>query len=136
MPKKKRGGQSGPVWITGLLLAAVAAGGGVYLSRQAGDPFRTVQALDVADYLRDANGLRGNVYKIKGEVSEQLAWRADGSRLIAVKAAHGAKAEGDLVPLLLPASLRDSQLEKGQVFFFQVEVGEGGILKVLSLAKA
>ncbi len=117
-------------WMVGLLLGAVAVGGGIYLSQQVSDPFRTIEPLKVEDYLTNANGLRGNVYKVRGQVDNQLRWRADGTRVIAVSV------EEDLLPLLLPASLRGMMVQKGQIFFFEVEVGAGGILTVRSMVKA
>lgn len=135
MPRTKRKSAPQVIWPAAILLVVIAAAGGFYLSRQVGDPLRTVQSLDVGDYLHDANGLRGNVYKVKGEVHEQLAWRPDGARLIAVRVRNGG-GDGDVIPLLFPATLRDNQVQKGQVFFFQVEVIEGGVLSVSALVKA
>ncbi len=41
--------------------------------------------LDVKAYLENANSLRGNVYKIEGEVTNALAWSPSTGRLIAVR---------------------------------------------------
>ncbi len=138
MAKRKSKSPTKNLFVAGLLLIGFAVGGGYYLSKQTGDPYRTVEPLDSTVYLRDANGLRGNIYKIKGEVYEQLAWRTSGARLISVREMNTKKepSESEIIPLLLPSALKDSQLQKGQIFHFRVEVREGGVLTVVSLAKA
>ena len=58
------------ILVAGLVLAAIA--GGYLLFGKASDPYRTMSALPVADYLQNSNSLRGNVYKIEGTVSQSL----------------------------------------------------------------
>lgn len=95
-----------------------------------GDPLRTVTALPVSDYLENANALRGNTYKLEATVAKSLEWSAQGGRLFAVDAA------GEVLPLLVPPQLQSVNIERGQRLHFRLEVGEGGLLKVLEVRKA
>ncbi len=113
-----------------VFIAAIFVGGGLYLAREVGDPYRTLTPLPVADYLDNAGGLRGNTYKLRGEIDDQLAWNPDGTRLLSVLVGD------DLLPVLLPSALRDTSVRKGQQFHFRIEVVEGGLLKVVAFSKA
>jgi len=123
-----------PLWFVAVaLLVAAAIGGGYLFIRTANDPYRTIHSLDVLTYLENANSLRGNTYRITGTVWNSLAWSPAAGRLFAVEVGEG-KA-GDLLPLLVPSSLNHMNLQKGQRFAFEVEIVEGGVLRVKSLRK-
>ena len=96
------------------------------------DPFRTVAPLDVKAYLENANSLRGNVYKIEGEVSNALAWSPATGRLIAVGVNSGA----DVIPVLVTTDFNQINIQKGQKFIFLLEVDDKGILRTKDLSKA
>jgi hypothetical protein len=115
------------------LLAAAAIAGGYLLMSKVNDPYRTINTLDVLTYLENANSLRGNTYRVAGTVWNSLGWSPTAGRLFAVEA--GAGKPGDLLPLLVPSALNHVNLQKGQRFVFEVEVVEGGVLRVKSLRK-
>lgn len=96
------------------------------------DPYRTVATLDVKAYLENANSLRGNVYKIEGEVANALAWSPATGRLIAVGVNNGA----DVLPVLVTTDFNDINIQKGQKFIFLLEVDDKGILRTKNLSKA
>ena len=138
-----------PLWIVltiGALLVAVAVG--ALLQNSGGDPYRTVPPLDMADYLNNANSLRGNVYKIKGQIMQSLGYSRARGRLFSVEVdgsdANGGNNNGngngtggkDVVPILVPAELSYLNLQKGQRYTFRLEVDEGGILKALDMKKS
>src|SRR4051812_16331022 len=88
-----------PVWMliaAALLVAAVA--GGAVLYRQGGDPFRTMTALPVQDYLTNSNSLRGNTYKLDATVVESLKYSPTGGRLFCIEV-NGS----ERLPVLVPA---------------------------------
>ena len=75
-----------PLWIVltlGALALAIAVG--VLLQNSGGDPYRTVPALDLGDYLNNANSLRGNVYKVKGQIMQSLGYSRAKGRLFSVE---------------------------------------------------
>lgn len=113
---------------TALILIALAGGWIVFSA--VSDPYRTVARLDVHAYLENANGLRGNTYKIRGTIDTQLAWNDGGQRLYAVTV------DSELLPVLVPPDFRNVNVQKGQEFSFRVEVREGGILEARDLTKA
>ncbi len=122
---------SNPLWIVLAVAAFIVVAGGVYfVYGRVSDPFRTVAALPVQEYLENANSLRGNVYKIDGTVSKQLEWSKSG-RLYSVDV-NGA----DVVPVLVPGQFNQVNIERGQRFIFKIEVGDKGIITVQDVKKA
>jgi hypothetical protein len=122
-----------PVWLIGgaAVLVAIFAGGGFFLS-QTGDPFRTAEPLEIDAYLENSNSLRGNVYRVEGEVLNVLAYSPSGDRLISI----GAGAKNDPIPMVIPAALGRVNIQKGQKFIFLFEVTDKGILQAKDLTKA
>ena len=136
-----------PVWIA-LILGALllAIGVGVFVQSTGGEPYRTVPELDLADYLNNANSLQGNVYKVRGSISQALGYSREKGRLFSVEVsggnrdANGNNGGGDsssnaVLPILVPPSLSYLNLQKGQRYIFRLEVGDGGILKAQDMKK-
>lgn len=120
-----------PLGIAFAVVLLVAAFLGAWIFLLAGsDPFRTVAELDIPAYLENANSLRGNVYKVKGEVSNSLAWSPASGRLIAVDVGD------ETIPVLVTAEFNAMNIQKGQKFLFVIEVDENGILRTKGLSKA
>jgi hypothetical protein len=120
------------VWFFGAVLLVIAAiAGGYFLYGFVADPYRTLTPLDVPAYLDDSNSLRGIVYKLSGTVASKLAWSPAVGSLYSVEV----ESTGEVLPLLVPAQFNHVNIQKGQRFFFRVEVGEKGILRVQELKK-
>ena len=121
-----------PIWLFALLvLVGVLGGGGYWVFSGINDPFRTLAVLPLGAYLENSNSLRGNVYRIEGTVVNQLGWTPGVGRLYSVEV----EGSGDVVALLVPGKLNSVNIQKGQRFTFQIEVGEKGILRANSLRK-
>jgi len=119
-------------WIGGVAaLAMCAMAGGWALYKSVSDPYRTLTALDVPAYLENANSLRGNVYKLNGMVDTQLAWSPLVGRLYSVEV----DGRNDVLPVMVPASFNSMNIQKGQRYFFKLEVGEKGVLLVRDIRK-
>ena len=131
MPRRANKTHHPIIWILVAAFIFIAIGGGYYLYRQVNDPFRTVQPLEVATYLENANSLRGNLYKIKATIDNSLAWSPTKGRLLSAKTETGA-----VLPIFVPANLNHINLQKGQTFYFQIKVSENGILHVENLKKS
>ena len=119
-----------PVWLLIALLLVLAAIGGGFLIHSRSDPYRTVAALPVADYLENSNSLRGNIYKLEATVAKSIDWSANSGRLFAVEAGQ------DVLAVLVPPKFNQINIERGQRFFFKLEVGDKGILRVQDVRKA
>src|SRR5277367_5448867 len=120
-----------PVWMliaAGLLIAALAAG--YFLFGKMSDPYRTMTSLPVQDYLQNSNSLRGNVYKVEATVTQVLEVSRTVGRLFSVDAG------GEELPILVPTQFNSINIERGQRFFFKVEVSDKGILKAQDVKKA
>lgn len=111
-------------------LLLIAVGG--YLLGSRGVPYRTMPEFPVQEYLDTSTTLRGNSYRLSGAVLNALAWSPAEGRLISVQPT-GADSP---IPVVLPPSLGDANIEKGQRFHFLVEVRDGGILYATSLTKS
>jgi hypothetical protein len=119
-------------WVAGVvLLAVLAMAGGWALFKEVSDPYRTLTSLDVSAYLENANSLRGNVYKLSATVDSQLAWAPRQGRLYSVEV----DGRNDVLPVMIPASFNSMNIQKGQRYFFKLEVGEKGILRVQDVRK-
>jgi hypothetical protein len=118
------------IWLIVAAVVLAAAVGAVLIFKDSvTDPYRTLTPFPVADYMENSNSLRGNVYKVDCVVGDQLGYTNAG-RLFTVEIG------GEPVSLLVPAELRDVNIQKGQRFLFKVEVGYKGVLKALEARKA
>lgn len=114
-----------PVWLVlaaALVLAAVV--GARFFPTVASDPYRTVPELDVAAYLENANSLRGNVYRVEGEVANALAWSPESGRLISLDVDNGR----NVIPILVTPEFNSMNIQRGQRLIFVMEVDERGVL--------
>ena len=122
-----------PLWIivAVVLISSAFLGSRLFLTATS-EPFRTVPMLDVQTYLDNSNSLRSNVYRLKGEVVNSLAWSPSTGRLIAVSVDEGR----NVVPVLVTTEFNEINIQKGQKFIFLLEVDEKGILRTKDLTKA
>ncbi len=119
-----------PAWfaVAAAVVIAAIVGGWMTLKSTVADPFRALAPFPTADYLQNSNSLRGNIYKVDGVVGEQLHYSKN-ARLISVEVS------GEPVSIIVPAELRDVNVQKGQRLLFKVEVGDKGALKALGMKK-
>jgi hypothetical protein len=130
---RRASSSANPLWVGGVaVLIALAMAGGWLLYRFISDPYRTLSPLDVGVYLENANSLRGNVYKVNGVVNTQLAWAPNRGRLYSVDVDD----RTDVLPLLIPSSFNGMNIQKGQRYFFKIEVTDKGVLRVQDIRKA
>lgn len=133
MARRASSGLNPGWWVAVGVLAVAAIAGGYFVFSKANDPYRTISTLDPAVYLENANSLRGNIYRVSGTVWNSLGWSPSAGRLFAIEVGEGRGTE--LLPLLVPTTLSHANLQKGQRFTFEVEVGDAGVLRVRSLRK-
>jgi hypothetical protein len=114
------------------LLILAAFFGSRFFGAKTSQPFRTVAPLDVQTYLENANSLRGNVYKVEGEVLNSLGWSPTKGRLIAVSVDDGKQ----VVPVLVTTDFSHVNIQRGQRFIFLLEVDDKGILRTKDLTKS
>ena len=130
MPRRASS-SANPVWIVIIVVfLAASLGGGYYLYNTVSDPYRTLNQLDTQSYLQNSNSLRGNTYKVSGTIENQLSWSPIG-RLFSVDVEDSS----DVLPILVPPEFNQINIQKGQKFYFQVEVGDKGLLKAKAIKK-
>ena len=118
-------------WFFGIAILGILFSVGLYLfGSKDSNPARTTPPLDIESYLSNANSLRGNVYKLKGTVSESLAWSPESGRLIAVET------EENVIPVLVTPEFNAMNIQKEQILMFILEVDEKGILRTRQVTKS
>jgi hypothetical protein len=118
--------------VVALVLVVAAFLGSRFFITTSSQPFRTATPLDVKTYLENANSLRGNVYKIQGEVLNSLGWSPTKGRLIAVGVDNGTQ----VVPVLVTTDFSHINIQKGQRYIFLLEVDDKGILRTKDMTKS
>ena len=109
-------------------VAALLLGGYVFLGGTK-DAFRTTTPFPVKEYLESPNSLRGNTYKLEATVDKTLEVSQGAGRLFSVESG------GEMLPVLVPASLNGTNVERGQKLQFKVQVAENGLIRVDELRK-
>ena len=118
--------------VIAVVLIVAAFLGSRFFITTTSQPFRTATPLDVETYLENANSLRGNVYRMQGEVLNLLGWSSTKGRLIAVGVDNGRQ----VVPVLVTTGFSHINIQKGQKFIFLLEVDDKGILRTKDMTKA
>jgi len=130
---RRRNSSIQPGWlILAVVLLLAAFLGSRIFHATASDPYRTIAPFDVAAYLENANSLRGNIYKVDGEVSNSLAWSPTTGRLFAVDVDQGK----NTIPVLVTKEFNEINIQKGQKFLFVLVVDEKGLLRTKKITKA
>lgn len=132
---RRASAQQNPLLLLILFLLVIGLGiGGFFIFRKNNEPFRTIQSIDISVYLENANSLRGNSYKVEAIIENSLAWAPSKGRLFSVQVETSTGKE--MIPLLIPAELNNVNVQKGQKFFFKIEVVQEGLLLVKEMTKA
>ena len=87
--------------------------------------------LNLVTYRKDANSLRGNVYRIEGKVEQTLRWTPDRGRLISFDADDSMISIP--VPVRVPEDFSNVNIERGSSMSFVVRVDREGTLVVESI---
>ncbi len=121
-----------PGWIAAsVLLVVLAIAGGLTLFQNVQDPYRTTAILDTRLYLENANSLRGNTYRVTGTIRNFIRGNRAG-RLFSIDVDDANKS---VLPILVPQSLNQINIQRGQTFAIRLTVDENGILHVEELRK-
>ena len=76
--------------------------------------------------------MRGNTYRLTGAVLNSIAWSPAEGRLISVQPNNS----DSPIPLVIPAGLGETNIQKGQRFHFLVEVRDSGVVYATELTKS
>ena len=118
----------------GIAVLVILAVGGAILLDKALDPFRTIEKLKPTDYFENANSLRGNTYQVNGTIAGSLGWKQNQGRLFALRINSDGKEWP--VPLWVPSSFQELNLQKGQHYRAKVRVHDSGVLCVEEMSKS
>jgi hypothetical protein len=103
---------------------------GGYLLLGKSDPFRTLSVFPTKEYLENANSLSGNTYKLEATVDKTLESSKEHGRLISVEVGAG-----DMLPLLVPQSLGNLNVDRNQKLVFKVQVADNGLITASEIRK-
>lgn len=122
--------------IFSLVIAFLAlAGLGAFFFQKDANPFRTIEKLNPTDYYENANSLRGNVYQIEGTILNSLAWNPEKGRLFSIRLTTSDSKNWPL-PILIPANLRQINIQKNQSYRAKIRINDLGILLVEEVRKS
>lgn len=87
--------------------------------------------LNSSDYIEHSRTLTGNNYQVSGSITERLdKWNTNKGRL------YNITTDNEIpIPILIPASLSNINIERNQIFNFKVSVEKNGILVASDLEK-
>lgn len=118
--------------LTGLVVILLLIGLGGYFFGSSGTPYRATPEFPVDEYLATSTSLRGNTYRLSGAVLNSIAWSPAEGRLISVQPNNS----DSPLPLVIPAGLGETNIQKGQRFHFLVEVRDSGVVYATGLTKS
>ena len=112
------------VVITAIVLAIGALA--YFLANRSSDNFAELTPLPVGEYMRNANSLSGNIYKMTGTVSSKERYTESNGQIIIVEVEDG----GTPVDLgvYVPVELYGTNIDRGDSITSKVEVRGGGVL--------
>ena len=116
-----------------IIAAVVVALGGLafVVASRSSDKFAGLTPLPIGEYMRNANSLSGNSYKLEGTVGAKARYTENNGQIIIVEVEDG----GTVVDLgvYVPVELYGTNLDRGDNLAAQVEVRAGGILALLEI---
>jgi hypothetical protein len=118
--------------LAGLVIILLLIGVGGYFFGSSGTPYRATPEFPVDEYLATSTSLRGNTYRLTGAVLNSIAWSPAEGRLISVQPNNS----DSPIPLVIPAGLGETNIQKGQRFHFLVEVRDSGVVYATELTKS
>ena len=124
MPRRASSGINAGILIGVAVFVIVALIAGKLLIGRKSTSLGDVPVLDIGEFLKNGNSMRGNEYKIEGEVDEQLRWTSDRGRVISLKVEENNQTE--MIWILIPAEFNDLNIEHELRYAFRVRVGQGG----------
>ncbi len=122
------------LWLVAAVVLIVLAGTGAFFFQKEDNPYRTGEILKPADYMENANSLRGNTYQVEGVISSSLGSSPEQGRLFGLRISYADK-EWPL-PILVPRDYRELNLQKGQRYRLKVKVNDRGLLEVEEMSKS
>ena len=118
-----------PVQIIVIVAIVCAVGAlGAFMANRGSDQFASLTPLPVGEYMRNANSLSGNVYKLTGTVSGKERYTERKGQFIIVEVEDG----GSLIdlPLYVPVEHYGTNIDRGDPITSKVEVRSRGILEL------
>jgi hypothetical protein len=119
-----RRASSGPnitavIGIAVFVIAAVI--GGKFLLGGNKQNIKGASLISMSDYLDNGNSMRGNEYLVEGTVDQR--WPRDNGQVVSINV----KDSGDLIPIEIPSTFNDLNIERQQKYTIKVKFREGGI---------
>lgn len=119
------GGMKIALWIgAGFVLAAVLAFAGFHLKSTLADPFRTLEEFPADKYLENYQALTGARFKADLRVENELGWKEGVGKLMVMGTENSRRS----LPVLISPEIAATVFTKGQLYRFELEVREGGLL--------
>jgi hypothetical protein len=111
------------VAIVALIVALIVGGKMLFRKKPAG--FGDAAKLEIGEFLRNGNSLRGSEYVIEGKVDERLRWTTSRGQVISVRVGSGD--DVDFIGVEIPPEVGQTNIDIEQRYAFRVKFRQGGI---------
>lgn len=81
-----------------------------------------LESLPATEFANNATGYRGNNYSVKGEVTQRVRWTRAGEIIWLTTSP-----ENQAIPVMIPANLSESNIDRGRNYLFEVQIDQQGI---------
>jgi hypothetical protein len=131
MPRRASSSTS-PILIAVVVIAVVAiAVAGKFILSKKSESFTDVKPLPPRDLQENGNSLRMSKFLVEGIVDERFFKNGTTSSIVTVRVKSNDGEE--IIPVIVPSSLSNINIEREQRYAFKVEVQEGGIPLALAI---
>jgi len=130
---RRASSSTNPILIIGIVIGVIALifGGKSLLSKKTSN-FSNVTPLSVEDLLENGNSLRNNEYLIEGKVDERFFRTNNSASVVSVRV--GSSSGEEIVPVMIPETFNNLNIEREQRYAFKVEFQQGGIPVALEIS--
>ena len=133
VPRQRKNSKKLFLWLgLSVVIFAVGAVGGIFLTRYLNDPYRTLEDFPVAKFLENYQSLAGSRFKAELRVEADLLWKDGFGRLMLFSTKEDSRPVAVMVPAVIA---KDIYFTKGQTYMAELEVKEGGLIYANSCRK-
>jgi hypothetical protein len=123
---RRASSSTNPILIIGVAAAVIAAiFAGKFVMSKKSETFSGVNPLVIQDLFDNGNSLRNNEYLIEGKIDERFFRDSNTSSIVSVRVKSASGEE--IVPVKIPSSFNNLNIEREQRYAFKVKFEQGGI---------
>lgn len=123
---RRASSSTNPILIIAIAVAVIGAiFAGKFVMSKKSETFSGVNPLVIQDLYDNGNSLRNNEYLIEGKIDERFFRDSNTSSIVSVRVKSASGEE--IVPVKIPSSFNNLNIEREQRYAFKVKFEQGGI---------